>query len=603
MAEVSMDVEALQKMRRRLIDVAMGRQAADLVVRDGRWVCVQSGEIVEHTDIAVSGGRVAYVGEDASHTVGKGTKVIEAGGRYLVPGLLDGHMHVESGMVTVTEFVRAVLPHGTTGMFIDPHEIANVFGLRGVRLMHDQAQLQPIHVWVEVPSCVPSSPGFETPGAVLGPAEIAEALAWPGVIGLGEMMNFHGVVQDDDQVLAEMAATEAADKVIGGHYPAPDLGREFHAYAAGGAADDHEGTRLEDAVARVRQGMTAMLRLGSAWHDIAAQTPAITELGLDSRHFMLVTDDSHSGTLVHDGHMDRVVRHAIKQGLPPMTAIQMATLNTAEHFGVADDVGQIAPGRWADIVVASDLEDLRAEQVIARGALVAEDGRLTVELPDFKFPEDVKNSVHLKRPLEPSDFVIHASGAGIVRANVIGVIENQAPTRHIQMDLKPNSGELKADVSRDLAKVALVERHRGSGTIQLGLVQGFGLNVACAVGSTVAHDSHHMLVVGTDEACMAVAGNELARVGGGQIVVRQGKVEALLELPIAGLMSDERADVVADKAEGILAGLRACGCELNNANMQLSLLALVVIPELRISDMGLVDVMRHSIVPLEESNG
>jgi adenine deaminase len=597
------DAETRQRMRRQLVDVAMGRQPADLVVRDGRWVCVQSGEIIEHTDVAIRAGRIAYVGEDASHTIGEPTQIIEAAGRHLVPGLLDGHMHVESGMVTVTEFVRAVLPHGTTGMFIDPHEIANVFGLRGVRLMHDEAMLQPIHVWVEVPSCVPSSPGLETSGAALGPAEVTEALGWPGVIGLGEMMNFHGVFEGDDHVLAEMAATEASGKVIGGHYPSPDLGPEFHAYVAGGAADDHEGTRVEDAVARVRQGMKAMLRLGSAWYDVAAQSPAITKLGLDSRHFMLVTDDSHSGTLVHDGHMDRVLRHAIRQGLPPMTAIQMATLNTAEHFGVADEVGQIAPGRSADIVLVSDLANFRAEQVIARGVLAAVDGRLRIELPEFSFPADVRNSVHLKRPLGPSDFVIRAPGADAIRANVIGVIENQAPTRHIQMEIKPNGGELKADASRDLAKVALVERHRANGTIQMGLVQGFGLNVACAFASTVAHDSHHMLVVGTDEACMATAANELARVGGGQVVVRQGKVEALLELPIAGLMSDERADVVADKAEAVLAALRACGCTLNNANMQLSLLALVVIPELRISDMGLVDVTRHAIVPLEESIG
>ena len=598
-----MDVEARQGLRRRLINVAMGRAPADLVIRDGRWVCVQSGEIIAHTDIAVSAGHIAYVGEDAGHTLGAETQVIQAGGRYLVPGLLDGHMHVESGMVTVTEFVRAVIPHGTTGMFIDPHEIANIFGLNGVRLMHDEAVLQPIHIWVEVPSCVPSSPGLETPGAELGPQEIAQALTWPGVIGLGEMMNFHGVIQAEDQVLAVMAATQAAGKIIGGHYPSPDLGLAFHGYAAGGPADDHEGTRLEDAVARVRQGMKAMLRLGSAWYDVAAQSPAITELGLDSRHFILVTDDSHAGTLVHDGHMDRVVRHAIEQGLPPLTAIQMATLNTAEHFGVADEVGQIAPGRSADILLVSDLAKFRAEQVIIRGVLAAENGRLTIGLPDFQFPEDVRHSVHLKQPLEASDFAILASRKGVVRANVIGVIENQAPTRHIQVDLEPNAGELKADLSHDLAKVALIERHRGTGTIQMGLVQGFGFKVPCAVGSTIAHDSHHMLVVGTDEVSMAKAANELARVGGGQIVVREGEVKALLELPIAGLMSDERADVVAEKAEGILAGLRACGCELNNANMQLSLLALVVIPELRISDMGLVDVNHHTIVPLEESVG
>jgi adenine deaminase len=349
--------------------------------------------------------------------------------------------------------------------------------------------------------------------------------------------------------------------------------------------------------------MKAMLRLGSAWYDVAAQIPAITDLGLDSRHFILVTDDSHSGTLVHDGHMDRVVRHAIERGLPPMTAIQMATLNTAEHFGVADEVGQIAPGRSADILLVSNLEDFRPEAVIARGVPAAENGRVTIELPRFEFPAEVMDSVHLKRPLRASDFVIRASHDSLVRANIIGVIENQAPTRRIQMDLEPKAGELHADAGRDLAKVALIERHQGNGRVQMGLVQGFGFNVPCAVGSTVAHDSHHMIVVGTDEDSMATAANELAKVGGGQIVVREGKVEALLELPIAGLMSAERADVVADKAEGILAGLRACGCRLNNANMQLSLLALVVIPELRISDMGLVDVARHAIVPLEEGAG
>ncbi len=252
-------------------------QPADLVIRNGRWVCVQSGEIIPHTDIAVSGDRIAYVGPDASHTIGKDTQVIDAGGRYLVPGLLDGHMHVESGMLTVTEFVRAVVPHGTTGMFVDPHEIANIFGLRGVKLMVDEAAQQPIHVWVQMPSCVPSAPGLETPGASLGPEEVAEAMSWPGIIGLGEMMNFPGVFLSDEKMHAEMGEARKAGKVIGGHYASPDLGLPFHGYVAGGPEDDHEGTRMEDAVARVRQGMKAMLRLGSAWHDVAEGVRAITE--------------------------------------------------------------------------------------------------------------------------------------------------------------------------------------------------------------------------------------------------------------------------------------------------------------------------------------
>jgi adenine deaminase len=584
----------------RLTDVAMGRAPADLVIRRGRWVCVQSGEIVDDSDIAVAGERIAYVGPDASHTLGPETRVIEAEGRYLVPGLLDGHMHVESGMVTVTEFVRAVLPHGTTGMFVDPHEMANVFGLAGVRLMVEEASRQPIHVWVQMPSCVPSAPGLENAGAEIGPEEVAEAMRWPGIIGLGEVMNYPGVYDGDPRLHGEIGATRAAGKVVGGHYASFDLGLPFHGYAAAGPQDDHEGTRLEDAVARVRQGMKAMLRYGSAWLDVEAQLRAITELKLDPRHFLLVTDDSHSGTLVHEGHMDRAVRHAIEQGLDPLTALQMATLNTAEHFGVAGDVGQIAPGRYADVLVVEDLQRLTIRQVIARGREAVVDGRLLLPRPNTTYPERVRNSVKLPRPLAPDDLRVTTSASGAVTAHVIGVVENQAPTRHLRMDMLPADGQLRADPQRDLAKLALVERHRGTGAVQLGFAHGFGFRPGCAVGSTVAHDSHHMLLVGTDDASMALAANTLHRVGGGQVVVRGEQVLALVELPIAGLMSDEPAEVVADKAERLLEAFRECGCELNNANMQLSLLALVVIPELRISDMGLVDVNRFEIIPLLE---
>ena len=597
------------KLTRSLIDVAMGRAHADLVIRHGQWVCVQSGEIIDGTDVAVVDGRVAYVGADASHTVGKDTIVIDARGRYLVPGLLDGHMHVESGMVTVTEFVRAVAPRGTTGMFIDPHEMANVFGLKGVKLMVDEAAKQPIHVWVQVPSCVPSAPGFETPGASISPDDVAEALTWPGVIGLGEMMNFPGVAKGEPKMLAEMAATHAANRTIGGHYASPDLGLPFHGYVAGGAEDDHEGTRVEDAIARVRQGMKAMLRYGSAWHDVATQVKAITKHKLDSRRFILCTDDSHAQTISQDGHMDRVLRHAIAEGLDPLTAIQMCTINTAEHFGLTREMGMIAAGRWADIVIVDDLRDFRAEMVIAQGQVIAQKGKWTAELPSFTYPKWAINSVNLKRTLKADDFVMRVKGqkpalsrieGSKVRANVIGVIENQAPTRHLTFDLEPTAGEIHADLQNDLAKVALVERHKGTGTITLGLVSGFGLNRKCAIASTVAHDSHQMLVVGTDDDSMAEAANSLARCGGGQVVVVEGKIRAQVELQIAGLMSTERADVVAKKAASVLDGFRICGCAMNNPNMQLSLLALVVIPELRISDLGLVDVTHFKFIPVVE---
>ncbi len=587
------------KPTRTLIDTAMGRKPADLVLRKGTWVCVQTGEYVPDTEVAIKDGRIAYVGPDASHTIGKGTRVINAEGKFLVPGLLDGHVHVESGMLTVTEFVRAVLPRGTTGMFIDPHEIANVFGLKGVKLMADEAARQPIQIWVQIPSCVPSSPELETPGAEITPEDVAIGMAWDNVIGLGEMMNYRGVAAGDKKMLTEMEIAREARKVLGGHYASQDLGPAFHGYAAGGIEDDHEGTRLEDGVARARQGMRAMLRYGSAWQDVAAQVPAITKLGLDPRRFILCTDDSHAGTLVNEGHMDRVVRHAIAQGLSPMAAIQMATINTAEHFGVSRQVGMIAPGRIANILVVKDLNDFHPGLVLANGRVAAENGKLCISLPKTEYPEWATRSVHLKKALTPKDFHLKSTTkASWVKCNVIGVIENQAPTKALHMNLPVKDGEVQ--LVAGVAKVALVERHHRTGIVQLGLVSGFGFSEECAIASTVAHDCHHMLVVGTNDRDMMLAANKLAETCGGQVVVKNGKIIGLVELCIGGLMSIERADKVARKAGTILEGFKACGCELNNANMTMSLLALVVIPELRLSDKGLVDVVNFTTKPVIE---
>ena len=577
----------------KLIDVAMGRHPAETVIKAGKWVNVYSGEIIDATDIAIVAGRIAYVGPDESHAIGDKTEVIQANGRYMIPGLCDGHMHVESGMVTVTEFARAVIPHGTTSMFIDPHEIANVLGLPGVKLMHDDAASLPINVQVQVPSCVPSAPGLESAGAEFSVDDVIEALTWPQTCGLGEMMNFPGVAMNDPKMLGEIAATQIAGKTVGGHFASPELGLMFHGYVAGGPADDHEGTRKQDAIARVRQGMRAMLRLGSAWYDVAAQIKAVTEDGLDPRNFILCTDDSHSGTLVHDGHMNRVVRHAIQQGLKPITAIQMATLNTAQHFGMERDIGSIAPGRRADIILSSDLASLPVELVMAAGQVLAKDGVLTTDIPAAIYPDFSKNTVHLGKTLAGTNFDIPAPDqAASVRVRVIGVIENQAPTKALEVDLEVANGLVQMDDVNDICQIALVERHRGTGGVVNGFVSGFGYDKPCAVASTVAHDSHHMIVIGTSKTDMALAANHLGKVGGGITVFSDGKELATVELPIAGLMSNERSEIVAEKAANMVSAMEACGCKLNNAYMQHSLLALVVIPELRISDMGLVDVTK-----------
>ena len=582
-----------------LVDVATGRKPADLVVRNGRWVNVHSGEIIGNTDIAVVGGRFAYCGPDASHAIGPQTVVVEAGGRYLVPGLCDAHMHVESGMVTVTEFSRAVIPHGTTSMFIDPHEIANVLGLPGVRLMHDEALAMPINVLVQMPSCVPSAPGLENAGAVLTVEDVAEAMTWENIIGLGEVMNFPGVAANNPVMSGEIAATVRAGKTVGGHYASPDLGLPFHGYVAGGPEDDHEGTRAEDAIARVRQGMKAMLRLGSAWYDVAEQIKAVTEQGIDPRNFILCTDDSHSGTLVNEGHMDRVVRHAIQQGLKPVTAIQMATINTAQHFRLEREIGSIAPGRLADFLIVSNLAEMTIDEVYGRGARLAANGRLEADIPAYDYPASAKNTVKLGKRLAATDFDIKApEGANKVRARVIGVIENQAPTRALEADLAVEDGLVAIDRAGDVCQIALVERHRGTGGVTNAFVSGFGYGEDCAMASSVAHDSHHIIVVGTNKQDMALAANRLAEVGGGVVLYSKGKELALVEMPIAGLMSDERAEIVAAKAEKLTEAMRKMGCSLNNAYMQHSLLALVVIPELRISDVGLVDVRTFEKVDL-----
>ena len=581
----------------RLVEVAMNRAPADLIIENARWVNVHSGEVIANTTIAVAGGRFASAGPGISVQRGPETQVVDAADRYAVPGLCDAHMHVESGMVTVTEFARAVIPHGTTSMFIDPHEIANVLGLDGVRLMHDEAIAAPINVFVQVPSCVPSAPGLENAGAEFGPDEVAAALTLPGIAGLGEVMNFPGVAAGDPRMMGEIAAAMRAGKTVGGHYASRDLGTAFHGYVAGGAADDHEGTQVEDAIARVRQGMRAMLRLGSAWYDVASQIKAVTERGLDPRYIVLCTDDCHSGTLVEEGHMDRVVRHAIAQGIPPLTAIRMATLNPAEHFGMERELGSITPGRRADLILMSDLVAFEPDTVFARGRHAAEGGTLTIDIPAWTYPETAKQTVKLGRALAASDFDIRVRhGPDKVTANVIGVVENQAPTRALTRELQVESGIVQASTDADVCHIALVERHRATGGVINGFVSGFGYDRPCAMASTVAHDSHHMIVVGTSKQDMAFAANRLSEVGGGVSFFSEGAELALIELPIAGLMSDESAGKVAAKAKQLANAMKRCGCHLNNAFMQHSLLALVVIPELRISDMGLVDVRTFKFV-------
>jgi adenine deaminase len=587
----------LWEVTKTLVNTAMGREDADLVIRGGSLVNVHTAEILEGQDVAVKGGRVALVGQ-ADHTIGACTEVLDATGYHLLPGLMEGHVHIESSMITPTQFARAVLPHGTTAVFIDNHEMANVLGAEGVRQMMDESQGLPLKVYLAMPSCVPALPGLEDAGAAIGPAEVEEAMKWEFTAGLGEMMNMPGVLNADETVHAILRATLEAGKVVTGHYSIPETERGLQAFIAAGISSCHESTRKEDALAKLRLGMYVMLREGSAWHDLKETIRAITETGVDSRHAMVVTDDTHPDTLINVGHLNHVVRRAIQEGMEPVRAVQMATINVAEYFHLGHDLGCISPGKCADIIFVADLKEMLADRVLVDGVVVAEGGRMVVELARFRYPISARQSVRLPRPLLPEDFEIRAPGSvDTATVRVIEISEGQVVTKHLRMERPVETGLVKASVNEDLAKVASVERHRATGQIGLGFVKGFGLRSGAAA-STIAHDSHNLLIVGTNETDMAVAGNTLAESGGGMVAVRDGEVLAQVPLPIAGLMSQEPVEIVNEQVQRLARAWKDLGCDLESPFMTMSILALPVIPELRITNRGLVDTVKFAPVEL-----
>jgi len=579
--------------RAELVRVALGKEPADLVIKGGKLVNVETSEIEPKADVVIKGDRIALVG-DAGRCVGARTRVINARGKFLVPGLLDAHVHIESSMLTVTQFARAVLPHGTTGVFIDPHEIANVLGMRGVKLMLDESEWLPLKVFVTLPSCVPSAPGLETGGAEMGPDDIARGLKWKRVVGLGEVMNYRGVLSGDKKMRGEIDAALKAQKVVEGHAPGL-LGRELSAYVAAGVGSDHESTSPEEAVQKLRLGMALEIREGSAAKNLAALIKPILKLKLNTRHCLLATDDVHPADLM-EGHMDNLVRLAMEEGVDPVETIRMATLNTAEHFMVDGGIGSISPGKIADILIVGDLKKFDVAAVVASGKVVAERGKLVAALPARRYPSFARKTVNLKRKVFPGDFAVKG-GVGWARARVIGLVERQIVTKHRVERLRVENGFVAGDPRRDIAKVAVVERHRATGNIGLGFVRGFGIRRG-AIASSVGHDAHNIAVVGADGRDMATAVNEIARVGGGQVATRGGKILARVQLPIAGLMSDKPIETVAAQLEKLHRAAKSLGVKLESPFIQMAFLSLAVIPELRITDRGLVDVERQKIVSL-----
>lgn len=566
-----------------LLSVARGEAPADLVLRGGNLVNVFSGEVYP-AEVAISGERIAGVSRQAR--VYLGAAVLDLQGEYIAPGFIDAHVHIESSMLLPAEYANAVVPHGTTAVVTDPHEIANIYGLEGIRFMLAASEGLPLRVFVMLPSAVPAT-DMETSGARLLANDLATLINEDRVLGIAEMMNYPGVAGGSDDAVSKALLGHNAGLRVDGHAPLVG-GAVLQAYSAAGVASDHESVSAEEALEKLRAGLQVLIREGSTARNLDALLPLVTPA--NSRFCSWATDDKQPDDLETQGHIDHNIRKATAQGLDPLAAIQLATINTARHYGL-NDLGAVAPGYLADIVTFADLQNLHVSRTFAGGKLVAAGGQM-LEMQRNRVQPPTRP---LQAPLlSEESFRIPAAGR---RARVIQAFPEQIVTGQLIAEVAAQDGYISADPARDILKLAVIERHSGTGNVGLGLVTGLGLR-AGALASSVAHDSHNVVVVGTNDADMLVAARTVVAMGGGLCAARDGQVLAKLPLPVGGLMSDQPLGPVRDAVLQLLAAARELGCPFPNPYMAMAFLALPVIPSLKLTDKGLVDVDQFSLVPL-----
>ena len=562
-----------------VLTCARGGTPADLLLANARIVNVFSGDVTTG-NIAIIGDRIAGIGDyDA-------LEVRDMAGRFVAPGFIDPHVHIESSLMSVSGFVNAVAPHGVTTVIADPHEIANVLGISGIGYMLKSSEHQPMNVYIALSSCVPAT-DMETSGARIDSSDMLHLMSHDRIVALAEVMNYPGVVYGAPQVLAKIVLARHYRKRIEGHAPGLS-GKELNAYLAAGISSDHECTRLEEAREKMTSGMHIFIREGSQAKNLETLLPLITPR--TAHRLMWCTDDRDPHDLISLGHIDAIVRRAITAGVDPVIAIQMATINPAMYFGLRH-LGAIAPGRQADMVIFSDIADPQIEEVYFKGRRIAHHGEM---LPETQVQETFPTPPSMNVRLDSLDFSVPAAGS---HARVIEVIPDQIATRSVVMPVTMSDQMAVADTSRDMLKIAVIERHRGSGQIFTGFIKGLGFKNG-AVASSVAHDSHNIIVAGTTDEDMKTAVEAIVRVGGGLSVASHQKIVAVLSLPIAGLMSPAPVHRIRDQLDVLLACTRDIGAIPSNPFMTLSFMALPVIPELKITDMGLVDVGQFKIVPL-----